>query len=123
MPDTTLNLAALQTSANTAAAGLAETISLLGKIQAGVTNAVGALPANSNVDTLSLAEVFALLRKVANGLWQVQDDGAGGLIFPKVNIKPIPPTYANNAAAITGGLTQGQTYRTGADPDVLCIVH
>lgn len=33
------------------------------------------------------------------------------------------PIYANNAAAITGGLTQGSLYRTGADPDVLCIVH
>jgi hypothetical protein len=33
------------------------------------------------------------------------------------------PVYANNAAAITGGLTAGAFYRTGADPDVLCIVH
>lgn len=31
--------------------------------------------------------------------------------------------YANNAAAIAGGLTVGQIYRTGADPDVVCIVH
>jgi hypothetical protein len=31
--------------------------------------------------------------------------------------------FANNAAAITGGLSQGDLYRTGADPDVLCIVH
>ena len=33
------------------------------------------------------------------------------------------PTYANNAAAITGGLSAGDMYRTGADPDPLCIVH
>jgi hypothetical protein len=33
------------------------------------------------------------------------------------------PVYADNAAAITGGLSAGDTYRTGADPDLLCIVH
>lgn len=31
--------------------------------------------------------------------------------------------YANNAAAITGGLAAGDLYRTGADPDPVCIVH
>jgi hypothetical protein len=33
------------------------------------------------------------------------------------------PVYANNAAAIGGGLTSGMLYRTGADPDLVCIVH
>lgn len=33
------------------------------------------------------------------------------------------PVYANNAAAVSGGLTTGNLYRTGADPDALCIVH
>jgi hypothetical protein len=33
------------------------------------------------------------------------------------------PVYANNAAAIAGGLTVGAFYRTGADPDVVCVVH
>lgn len=33
------------------------------------------------------------------------------------------PVYANNAAAVGGGLTSGMLYRTGADPDVVCIVH
>lgn len=33
------------------------------------------------------------------------------------------PVYANNAAAIAGGLTAGAFYRTGADPDVVCVVH
>ena len=31
--------------------------------------------------------------------------------------------YADNAAAITGGLVVGNLYRTGANPDVVCIVH
>jgi hypothetical protein len=34
-----------------------------------------------------------------------------------------PPVYANNAAAIAGGLSVGTLYRTGSDPDALCIVH
>lgn len=33
------------------------------------------------------------------------------------------PIYANNAAAIAGGLVATRLYRTGADPDVLCVVH
>lgn len=33
------------------------------------------------------------------------------------------PIFANNAAAVAGGLTVGTFYRTGADPDLLCIVH
>ena len=33
------------------------------------------------------------------------------------------PVYANNAAAITGGLAAGDFYRTGADPDPVCVVH
>jgi hypothetical protein len=31
--------------------------------------------------------------------------------------------FANNAAAITGGLGVGEFYRTGADPDAVCVVH
>ena len=33
------------------------------------------------------------------------------------------PVYADNAAAITGGLTAGAFYRTGSDPDPVCVVH
>ena len=33
------------------------------------------------------------------------------------------PVYANNVAAIAGGLTAGAFYRTGADPDPVCVVH
>jgi hypothetical protein len=33
------------------------------------------------------------------------------------------PQYANNASAITGGLSAGAFYRTGGDPDSLCVVH
>ena len=33
------------------------------------------------------------------------------------------PVYANNTAAINGGLTAGAFYRTGGDPDPVCVVH
>ncbi|MGH9716395.1 MAG: DUF2793 domain-containing protein [Candidatus Acidiferrales bacterium] len=33
------------------------------------------------------------------------------------------PEYANNAAAISGGLSAGSFYRTGGDPDAVCVVH
>jgi hypothetical protein len=33
------------------------------------------------------------------------------------------PAYANNAAAIAAGLVAGKLYRTGGDPDQICIVH
>jgi hypothetical protein len=33
------------------------------------------------------------------------------------------PVYANNAAAVAGGLTAGAFYRTGGDLDIVCVVH
>lgn len=33
------------------------------------------------------------------------------------------PVFANNAAAIAGGLSVGDFYRTGANPDPVCVVH
>jgi hypothetical protein len=33
------------------------------------------------------------------------------------------PVYANNAAAVAGGLTAGTFYRTGGDPDIVAVVH
>lgn len=47
-----------------------------------------------------------------------------GTINPKSKLHVVGiPVYTTNAAAITGGLTAGAFYRTGADPDVLCVVH
>jgi hypothetical protein len=33
------------------------------------------------------------------------------------------PTYTSNETAVAGGLIQGDLYRTGGDPDVVCVVH
>jgi hypothetical protein len=50
-------------------------------------------------------------------------DGSGNTIIPGVpNIANLA-VYADNAAAIAGGLAAGDLYRTGGDPDPVCIVH
>ena len=47
-----------------------------------------------------------------------------GTIAPKSPLHFVGiPVFANNAAALLGGLTAGAFYRTGADPDPICIVH
>ena len=33
------------------------------------------------------------------------------------------PTYATNSAAVAGGLVAGNLYRTGGNPDLVCVVH
>ena len=51
--------------------------------------------------------------------------GTDSIISP-AELQLVPHTlaiYANNAAAVAGGLVAGQLYRTGADPDVVCVVH
>lgn len=64
----------------------------------------------------------------------LQDNGAGflspfdtggslaGMILAFLRITTLQ-VFANNAAALGGGLVAGDLYRTGADPDVVCVVH
>lgn len=52
----------------------------------------------------------------------INDLLAGTQAFTTVAISTLPQ-YANNAAAITGGLAAGDLYRTGGDPDAVCVVH
>jgi len=57
---------------------------------------------------------------------QVAQDGKVGLgtAAPKSVLHVVGlPVYANNAAAVAGGLTAGAFYRTGGDPDPVCVVH
>jgi hypothetical protein len=44
-------------------------------------------------------------------------------ITAEINSFYVLAVYSNNAEALAGGLLVGQYYRTGADPDVVCIVH
>ena len=49
--------------------------------------------------------------------------GSKGCKISALQINGPLVTYANNAAAIAGGLVVGDLYRNGADPDLVCIVH
>jgi len=47
-----------------------------------------------------------------------------GTIAPKSPLHVVGlPVYAKNADAVAGGLTPGAFYRTGGDPDQVCMVH
>jgi hypothetical protein len=52
---------------------------------------------------------------------------SGEILLMTTNDDPVRidgiQVFANNSEAIAGGLTLGSLYRTGGDPDHLCIVH
>jgi hypothetical protein len=72
-----------------------------------------------------LADPSGTLIQTSSGVLQViTGDGLG--FAPMKMLKATMtalPVYANNAAAISGGLLAGDLYRTGGNPDAVCIVH
>ena len=56
---------------------------------------------------------------VGNG---TANNTSGKLTLAHMNLTSLD-VYLSNALAITGGLAAGDLYRTGSDPDVVCIVH
>jgi hypothetical protein len=74
-----------------------------------------AAPTDTLFDEVSCAEIGLTLdgdAKIDGELIVTGGISGGGL-----------PVFANNAAAIAGGLTTGRFYRTGTDPDPVCVVH
>ncbi len=57
----------------------------------------------------------------------VKRDSFGSASFYKITATkvstPSLPAYLTNALAIAGGLSAGDEYRTGGDPDIKCVVH
>jgi hypothetical protein len=65
----------------------------------------------------------------------LMESGSGTMLWDSVTLTELPlvvatdfgvtglPVYANNAAALADGLVVGMFYRTGADPDPVCVVH
>lgn len=50
--------------------------------------------------------------------------GGSGIVIVRYIYQSLDtPIFANNAAALAGSLTLGMLYRTGADPDLLAVVH
>jgi hypothetical protein len=104
-----------------------------------------ALVANGSVYLKQISNDVDLIRLVDNdtsGYWSLaivypgsgsdvdlhlRYNGATMVVFNhhgKINLLLASmPIYANNAAALAGALVAGQLYRTGGDPDAVCIVH
>lgn len=97
----------------------------------------GTLAASANNDTLVglyldySADVGAFTGVNTYALYQPAS-GKKNYFAGSVGVGAVPtsplqvvglPVYANNAAALAGGLTAGAFYRTGADPDPVCVVH
>ncbi len=62
--------------------------------------------------------------RVGNTTFQASGNVGIGTTAPTSRLQAVGlPIYANNAAAAAGGLTAGAFYRTGADPDPVCVVH
>jgi hypothetical protein len=65
----------------------------------------------------------------------LMENASGTMLWDSVTLTELPlvvvtdfavtglPVYANNAAALAGNLVVGMFYRTGADPDPVCVVH
>lgn len=92
------------------------------------------------VDKAVTSATFALVSVVftavgATTYIDLFEDASGTMLWDSVTLTELPlvvatdfgvtglPVYANNAAAIAGGLVVGMFYRTGADPDPVCVVH
>lgn len=58
----------------------------------------------------------------ADIIYDYVQSGYGPLTASTLNLTGLD-VYADNAAAVLGGLVVGDLYRTGADPDVVVIVH
>ncbi len=78
------------------------------------------------------AYTVAIALSDQNGL-QVTQNNTMAIMGGNVGIGTVSPTsplqvvglpvYANNAAAVAGGLTPGEFYSTGGDPDLVAVVH
>lgn len=74
-------------------------------------------------DATSANTPSTIVARDASGNFGAGQITAATLMAGVLQLSTLPPVYANNAAALAGGLTAGGIYRLGADPDVLCIVH
>lgn len=93
-------------------------------VQAGESGSGLQFNADSDITIASFNGDFSL--SSANGGIEVSNAGtvllSSSATPPKYSILSLP-MFASNAAAISGGLTSSDLYRTGADPDVVCVVH
>ena len=74
-------------------------------------------------DATSANTASTIVARDASGNFSAAAVTAATLATGVLKLSTLPPIYANNAAAITGGLTAGGIYRLGGDPDQICIAH
>jgi hypothetical protein len=84
----------------------------------GITTGSNNTILGANVTGLAAATTDNIILATGQGTIRMRFDG----VKWKLNLAEVP-AYANNAAAIAGGLAAGNIYRTNGDPDILCIVH
>jgi hypothetical protein len=75
----------------------------------------------TDTGTLSWADSTTVTPNIA-GPFGVVIGGTRSATFTGVQNLGTIAAYPNNAAALAGGLVSGDMYRTGGDPDLLCIV-
>jgi hypothetical protein len=77
----------------------------------------------NSTEALYFRDTALAISSKDDGHLDLDADASIDLNTPSLRFGTLPPMYANNNAAVAGGLTAGQVYRTGGDPDALCIVH
>jgi hypothetical protein len=92
-------------------------------------NGGGNAPGVANLTTLCAVPYVSagatLNQDPANFCWDSTNHRLGiGKTKPKSKLAVVGlAVFPNNAAAIAGGLTPGDFYRTGGDPDLVAVVH
>ena len=128
-------------SAGTVAAPLATTANkILFSLAGGGHDGVAWTATNPSLISMVAEELFSPTTRGSNIIYQTTQTGTAtrtekmrimgngnvgiGTSAPTSKLQVVGlPVYANNAAALAGGLTVGAFYRTGADPDPVCVVH
>ncbi|KKR42194.1 MAG: putative T4-like protein proximal tail fiber [Parcubacteria group bacterium GW2011_GWF1_40_6] len=117
-------------SFNTAIGRLALT-SVTGSNNVAIGYAAGRYETGSNSFYVNnVAQTNTANDKVYSLLYGTFSGTAGSLAGQKLTVNALLninlaklTVYANNAAAVAGGLVAGDLYRTGADPDPIMVVH
>lgn len=83
----------------------------------------GTVPKTIATDATNANTASTIVARDASGDFSAGVITADTLTAGVLQFSTLPPIYADNAAAIAGGLTAGGVYRSGADPDVLAVAH
>lgn len=127
------NIAILEINRNAATSGDTGFAALVGAAtQSGINNALFSIYA-ANLAAAGTDKRLGIIAAATDGAtntgrWDFYTMNAGVLAIRfKIKKNTVSmmglPVYANNAAALAGGLVAGDCYRTGGDPDPVCVVH